>query len=76
MNLVKKIPGLYEWIKIYGPYLVINYIWQIKLLFHTYGPNLCTIQELQSKNGVNPASRKSIARLQKGDGAMSNYKAY
>ena len=38
--------------------------------------NLCTIQELQSKNGVNPASRKSIARLQKGDGAMSNYKAY
>ena len=56
--------------------IVINYIWQIKLLFHTYGPNLCTIQELQSKNGVNPASRKSIARLQKGDGAMSNYKAY
>ena len=33
-------------------------------------------QELQSKNGVNPASHKSIARLQKGDGAMSNYKAY
>ena len=58
--------------------IVINYIWQIKLLFHTYGygPNLCTIQELQSKNGVNPASSKSIARLQKGDGAMSNYKAY